>query len=310
MIEKQSKLEASAKVAFSGGALVRLSEKRTDDAIETARADKNSCWMLIAHGKVVLDFSDEAKPRALFGADELRLFEPEFANGILLGFDKGVAHCAVRSVYPIEDMPPPFRAVDYRAAFSQGLLGQADLAILAQGAALMAWHSNHRYCGKCGAETAPKAGGAKRICEGCLSEHFPRTDPVAIMLTVRGDQCLLARGAHFPEGMVSCLAGFIEAGETIEEAVRRETLEEAGIRTGAVTYHASQPWPFPYSLMIGCFAQALNDEIVLEETELEMGRWFSKAEVRQMLAGEHPEGWRVPPSGAIASVLIADWAAG
>ncbi len=303
-------IEASAKAAFSGGTLKRLSEKRTDDAIEVARDEPSTRWLLIAHGRLVMDFANADKPRAFFNADQLRGFEPEFADGILLGHEDGVACCAVRSQHDVELLPEPFRSVDYRSVFSQGLMDRADLAILAQAAALMAWHSNHRYCGKCGAETAPKAGGAKRICEGCLSEHFPRTDPVAIMLTVRGDRCLLARGAHFPEGMVSCLAGFIEAGETIEEAVRRETLEEAGIRTGAVTYHASQPWPFPYSLMIGCFAEALNDDIVLEETELEMGRWFTKAEVRQMLDGTHPEEWRVPPRGAIASVLIADWAAG
>ncbi|MGL4490800.1 MAG: NAD(+) diphosphatase, partial [Rhizobiaceae bacterium] len=247
-------------------------------------------------------------PKALYSFDELKAFEPDLGSGVLLGSEDGVAHCAVSTAHDGEDLPAPFRAVDYRSAFSQGLLDRGQLAILAQGAALMAWHGNHRYCGKCGAETRPKSGGVKRICEGCLAEHFPRTDPVAIMLTVRGDKCLLARGAHFPEGMVSCLAGFVEPGETIEEAVRRETLEEAGIRTGAVTYHASQPWPFPYSLMIGCYAQALNEEIVLEESELEAGRWFSKAEVLQMLEKTHPEGWRVPPSGAIASVLIRDWA--
>lgn len=302
--------EASAGVAFSGGTLKRRSEKRTDDAIDVARADGKSRWMMMAHGRLVLDYSDEAKPRMLFGADELRLFEPEFSDGVLLGFDDGVAHCAVRSSHDVEQLPAPFRSVDYRAAFSQGILARDALAILAQGVALLAWHANHRFCGKCGAETVPKAGGVKRVCEACLSEHFPRTDPVAIMLTVRGDKCLLARGAHFPDGMISCLAGFVEPGETIEEAVRRETLEEAGIRTGVVTYHASQPWPFPYSLMIGCYAEALNEDITLEETELEMGRWFTRAEVRQMLDGAHPEGWRVPPSGAIATVLIADWAQG
>lgn len=302
--------EASSRVAFAGGTLTRLSEKPTDDAIDIARGHEKTRWLLIAHGRVVLDFSDEENPRALFSADELRGFEPDFAQSVLLGFECDVAHCAVRTVLPLDDISAPFRAIDYRAAFSQGLLGTADLALLAHGAAMIAWHSNNRFCGKCGAETAPKAGGAKRICEGCLAEHFPRTDPVAIMLTVRGETCLLARGAHFPEKMVSCLAGFIEAGETIEEAVRRETFEEAGIQTSAVTYHASQPWPFPYSLMIGCYAQALNDDIVLEETELEMGRWFSKAEVRQMLAHAHPDGWHLPPSGAIATVLIEDWAAG
>jgi NAD+ diphosphatase len=130
------------------------------------------------------------------------------------------------------------------------------------------------------------------------------------MLTVRGDFCLLARGPHFPEGMVSCLAGFMEPGETIEEAVRRETLEEAGISTGRVTYHASQPWPFPHSLMIGCFAEATSEDIALDPSEIESGRWFSRSEVLEMLDGNHPEGWRLPPPQAIATLLIADWARG
>lgn len=302
--------EASETVAFTGGTLERLSEKRTDDAIDLARADPNSRWLAFASGKLILDFSDEANPRALFENHELQVFEPDFAECILLGFENGASHCAAKLGLDIETLAEPFRAVDYRSLMTGGQLSRPLLSTMAQGAALLSWHATHKFCGRCGARNDPKGGGAKRICDGCYAEHFPRTDPVVIMLTLRGNKCLLARGAHFPEGMISCLAGFVEPGESLEEAVRRETLEEAGIRTGRVTYHASQPWPFPHSQMIGFYAQALNDDIVLEPTELEAGRWFTKAEVLQMMDGTHEEGYRVPPRAAIASVLIRDWAEG
>jgi len=152
-----------------------------------------------------------------------------------------------------------------------------------------------------------RAGGYKRLCTACGTEHFPRTDPVAIMLAVSRDKCILGRSRHFAPGMYSALAGFIEPGETIENAVRRETLEESGIKLGRVVYHASQPWPFPYSLMIGCFGEALNNDINADLTELEDCRWFERGEVLAMLDKSHP-GFFVPPPGAIAHHLIRSWA--
>ena len=306
----EDKNEASQTVAFSGGTLERLSEKRTDDAIDLACADPNSRWLAFAGGKLILDFTDEANPRALFETRELQAFEPDFAESLLLGFENGTSHCAARLGVDIETLAEPFRAVDYRSLMTSGQLSRPLLSTIAQGAALLSWHSTHKFCARCGARNDPKGGGAKRVCDGCYAEHFPRTDPVVIMLTLRGDKCLLARGPHFPEGMISCLAGFVEPGESLEEAVRRETFEEAGIRTGHVTYHASQPWPFPHSLMIGFYAEALNDDIVLEPSEIEAGRWFTKEEVLQMMEGTHPEGYEIPPRAAIASVLIRDWAEG
>ena len=154
-----------------------------------------------------------------------------------------------------------------------------------------------------------RGGGVKRACPACGAEHFPRTDPVAIMLAVLpDDRCLLGRGRHFAPGMFSCLAGFIEPGETIESAVRRETLEESGISLGRIAYHASQPWPFPYSLMIGCFGEALDEAVARDDSELEDCRWFDRDEVHSMLEKRHPGGLTVPPEGAIATHLIRAWA--
>ena len=156
------------------------------------------------------------------------------------------------------------------------LVPKDELGPLGEAKALLDWHARHRCCAQCGAPTKLGSAGWKRQCESCGAQHFPRTDPVVIMLAVRGDNCLLARQARFAPGMYSCIAGFVEPGETFEDAVRRETWEEAGLRTGTVRYVASQPWPFPGSLMIGCIAEALNDDIVLDGTELEAGRWFSR----------------------------------
>jgi len=152
--------------------------------------------------------------------------------------------------------------------------------------------------------------GWRRDCPSCGAQHFPRTDPVVIMLTERGDRCLLGRQPHFAPGMWSTLAGFVEPGETIEEAVRRETLEEAGVTTGAVRYFASQPWPFPMSLMIGCIATATSEDLVIDRNELEDARWFARDEVAEMLMRTHPDGLFVPPPIAIAHHLIRSFIEG
>ena len=172
----------------------------------------------------------------------------------------------------------------------------------------MYWHQRHRFCSNCGAPTGVTAAGWRRECASCNAQHFPRTDPVAIMLAVRGEHCLLGRQSRFPPGMYSCLAGFIEPGETLEDAVRRELFEEAGTQVGAVRYLASQPWPFPASLMIGCLAEATSDAIVVDHNELEDARWFSREETRAMLEGRHPDGLACPQPIAIANSLMRAWA--
>jgi NAD+ diphosphatase len=197
--------------------------------------------------------------------------------------------------------------IDLRSIALQGLVAPEHLPPLAEAKAILHWHARHRFCANCGAPTDLVDGGWKRTCPACKAEHFPRTDPVVIMLAVRGDHGLLGRSGRFASTMWSCLAGFIEPGEAIEDAVRRETLEEAGVHCGRVRYLFSQPWPFPMSLMIGCHAEALNDELVVDRNELEAARWFSKDECAAMLMRKHPEGLTTPPPVAIAHHIIRAW---
>jgi NAD+ diphosphatase len=172
---------------------------------------------------------------------------------------------------------------------------------------MVSWHQRHGFCANCGTRTAMKEGGWKRECPSCKAEHFPRTDPVVIMLVTHGDRILLGRQKQFMPGMYSCLAGFVEAAETIEDAVRREIFEESGIRCTDVTYYMTQPWPYPSSLMIGCTARATTEDIVVDRVELEDARWFNRAEVALMHKREHPDGLFAAHPFAIAHHLIGLW---
>lgn len=203
---------------------------------------------------------------------------------------------------------PRLQLIDLRSIAFQKLLPSYDLGPLGEAKAILDWHARHRFCAQCGAATTPGSSGWKRECPSCQAQHFPRTDPVVIMLVVRGDKCLLARQARFVAGSYSCIAGFVEPGETFENAVRRETWEEAGLRCGKVRYLASQPWPFPSSLMIGCIAESLDDTITLDKTELEDGRWFSREETISMIERRHEGQFITPPGLAIANTLMRAWA--
>jgi NAD+ diphosphatase len=196
---------------------------------------------------------------------------------------------------------------DLRSIAVRGLVEQDHLPPIAEAKAMLHWHARHRFCANCGAATNVTQCGWRRDCPQCEAQHFPRTDPVVIMLAMKGDNCLLGRSPRFAPTMWSCLAGFIEPGEGIQDATRRETFEEAGIRCGRVKFFDAQPWPFPHSLMIGAHAEALNDDIVVDRTELEDARWFSKDEVAAMLMRKHPQELTCPPPVAIAHHIVRAW---
>ena len=201
--------------------------------------------------------------------------------------------------------------LDSRTHFALlGELDERDAPLFAAALSLANWHRRHLFCSACGAPTQASRGGWSRACATCGGDHYPRVDPVVIMLAEHDGRLLLGRQPHYPPGRYSALAGFVEAGETIEAAVARELHEEAGIRVGAVTYLASQPWPFPSSLMIGAHAVALDDRLTVDTTELDDARWFTRHEVVAALAGEPDAAFLAPPRFAIARTLIDRWVDG
>ena len=205
---------------------------------------------------------------------------------------------------PLPSTPP--------SAVAFGLLGQLDdrdAPLFACALSLANWHGRHLFCSACGHSTDIIRGGWSRRCPACAAEHFPRCDPVVIMLAEHDGRLLLGRQPHYPPGRFSALAGFVEPGETIEAAVAREIMEEAGIAVADVRYVASQPWPFPSSLMIGCRARALSDHLTIDFTELDDAGWFTRDGVAAALAGDTDAPFLAPPRFAIARTLLEDWLA-
>ena len=208
------------------------------------------------------------------------------------------------SPLPAGDVP-----VNARAHFGLlSLLDAADAPTFAAALSLANWHRRHGFCSVCGSPTAPNRGGWSRHCVSCGADHYPRVDPVVIMLATYDDKLLLGRQPQYPPGRYSALAGFVESGETIEAAVARELFEEAGIRVRQVRYIASQPWPFPSSLMIGASAEALGDALTIDTNELDDARWFTRTQVAEALAGAPDAAFLPPPPSAIARTLLDHWA--
>jgi NAD+ diphosphatase len=188
------------------------------------------------------------------------------------------------------------------------VLPAREIAIAGQAKALLDWHKRHGFCPNCGHATEVMDGGYRRLCPSCGAEHFPRTDPVVIMLPLLGDRCLIGRNKRFPPGLYSAFAGFVEPGESMEEAVRRELAEEVNLKVAGVRYHATQPWPFPSSLMLGCYAEAQAADFRIDGHEIEDARWLTRDEVRARLANEIEDAMKLPVAIAIAHHLIRDWA--
>lgn len=297
---------ARPQLGYVGSALDRAADKRGDEGFLAQRTREAGCGFYVVCGDAVV-----LKPAGelfdpLFAAPEVAALGAG-ADSIFLGLQGEAARFAVALPAPAHDGHPGLHFTDLRSLAVQGLVAPEHLAPLAEAKALLHWHARHGYCANCGAPTSLVFGGWRRDCPQCRAQHFPRTDPVVIMLAVRGDLCLLGRQSRFIKDMWSCLAGFVEPGETIEDAARRETFEEAGIRCGKVRYFASQPWPFPSSLMIGCHIQALTSEIVVDRNELEDARWVDRAEAAAMLARRHPAGLITPAPFAIAHHIIRAW---
>ena len=204
------------------------------------------------------------------------------------------------------DLPASHVFLELRGCMNA--LSARDCELAATARALFQWHQSHKFCSRCGGRSAMTQSGWQRNCTSCNASHFPRTDPVVIMLITHGDDILLGRSPNFPEKMYSLLAGFLEPGETIEAAVRREVLEETNVEVGPVTYLASQPWAFPNSLMIGCHGHATSKQITIDPQEIEDALWISKSEMMDVFAGTNDTLFPARP-GSIAHFLIKNWLA-
>ena len=298
---------------FAGNPLDRASEKRGDAAwLASQLASPRSRGLAIWNGRPLLEPSTDGARRiawfpaalaaSLAGGDERLLF---------MGLADGAAVFAV----DLEgEADPAAGPLEGRGQFEELrpvalALPPEEAAIVATAKQMFEWRRRHRHCAVCGQPSLAIEGGWKRQCPACQAEHFPRTDPVVIMLPCHGERCMLGRQEAWPPGLFSTLAGFLEPGETIEEACARELAEEAGLRTRQVRYHSTQPWPYPASLMIGLIAEVEDDEGAPNQTELSEVRWFSREEAQALVAGQFA-GASIPARHAIAHQLIKAWSQG
>ncbi|WP_431285947.1 NAD(+) diphosphatase [Humitalea sp. 24SJ18S-53] len=301
-------IPASRVNVYTGSPIDRVSNRRDDaDFLAAALTDPAALFAPVWRSRSLMRGVEAGTPEAVFlspaAADAVRMAGGPWA---LLGLWGGRPVFAVdcsAAEDPLPLLPPDLGAfTDLRGV--AGLLPAGEASVLAHARGLMHWRTRHRFCGVCGATCEPRNAGNAMTCTGCGAQHFPRTDPAVIMLVVHGDRCLLGHSQRFPNvTMYSTLAGFVEPGESLEEAVRREVHEESGITVGAVRYHSSQPWPFPASIMLGFYGEGLSDEITIDPEELRDARWFTRAELRDPVAG----GFSLPRVDSIARRLIEDW---
>ncbi len=318
-------MKIAEQVTFGGSGLDRAAELRADPAaLQVLAADPAARFLPMWRAKPLVSGDSDLTLAGLpAGAAPL---EHAREAPVFLGSSDGVPWFAVDiSGWEPEDQETdtvgafvdlseqryPGLPEDHRFAELRGImtaLTPRDAELAATARAVLAWHESHGFCARCGAKSRLIEGGWQRHCPGCGTRHFPRTDPVVIMLITHGNSVLMGRSPGWPEGMFSLLAGFIEPGETIEAAVRREVFEEAGVRVGEVDYLASQPWPFPASLMIGCRGQAETRDITIDPAEIEEALWVSREEMLSIFAGDHPR-IKAARKGAIARFILANWLA-
>ena len=283
---------------FAGGNMDRVDHIRTNAALLAETFADPAARLLVLDGLEPVE------------ADGHLLLEPlapdaRVEDHLLLGVDPAKRPIFARIV---ADLGPNLIPTPRSRAIA-GLVPAEEVALYGTARSLVHWHARHRHCSVCGGTTHPAKAGWARQCDACSAEHFPRTDPVVIMLAEHRGRILLGRQHAWPPGRYSALAGFLEPGESIEEAVAREIAEESGVRVGRVRYVASQPWPFPSSLMIACVAEAVDDAITLDVNELEDAMWVPREMVRAVLRGEEGP-FLPPPPYAIAHTLLTVWAKG
>ena len=284
-------------IPFSGNVLDRASYRRTDEAWLAAQLAAGLFLPFWQNRPFVVRYRAGFLP----WRDEWR-----GQTSVFLGLDGTQPLFALDLAEGSEPVLGEGAFAEMRA--SAFVLPARDTAIAGQAKALLDWHKRHGFCPNCGTPTQLRDGGYRRLCPHCGAEHFPRTDPVVIMLPLFENACLVGRNQRFPPQLYSAFAGFVEPGESMEEAVRRELREEVNLAVGAVRYHATQPWPFPSSLMLGCYAEAESRDFQIDGHEIEAARWLTKDEVRARLANTIKDEMKLPVSIAIAHYLIKDWA--
>lgn len=298
--------DAPPQLGYTPNPLDRVHTRRKDERWVNELATRpDALAVVLAEDRPLYSTSGNPKPCALFSATDGENLAPD-SEVLFLGLDETERPVFARQAPALgEDETSPAPGVEscnLRAFAMNGVVPAPEVAIVALARSLLAWHKSHSFCSACGQPSDMALGGYRRDCPSCNAQHFPRTDPVTIMLITDGDRALLARSPHFPPGMYSAIAGFMEPGETIEDAVARETWEETGLKVGQVRYHMSQPWPFPSSLMIACYAQALTTELNIDTEELEDARWVTRGELGDALRGEAE--FSAPAPFAIAHHLV------
>ena len=287
---------------FSQNPLDRLDQVRADKKEFDKLLDESNSLFLIFDGANII--VDEVNRKYLFSLDSFKNYDVNKEEIVLLGTFENITYFAFTLKLELKD---PLSKIPIREFVSLDYIDENKFGILAQAVSVLNWHNSHQFCSSCGDKTSMIKAGWRRDCDSCKKEHFPRVDSVVIMLVTFGEYCLLGRGPHFKEGRYSCLAGYVESGETLEDAAKREVFEEVGIEGFDVEYIASQPWPFPSTLMIGMKMKAKSQELKLDPNEIEDAMWVHKDEIRKVLSNDKSCTFTIPEKVAIARNLLEVW---